>query len=701
MNSWAAALLPLLLAAAHAHPLCLDSSFPYDAATIGDDDLCYMYRNEGGTCCPGTDNDGLLGAYWESIPFDSTECQEKHRELVCGRCHPWSQHLWEGFGDRMNLCSRWCAEYRDACQLGGDYCDFNSLSSPSGGDEYYCYPFDPEANVAADSSAFEEAFGENYLLELAVVSIVYRPDTDWPWLVDQRGSIVEVQGKTGDLYPPSATIIEIGELPDVYPLGGAATQTEMGLLGLAFHPTFGSEGGPSYFFVYYFTYAPGYAATRLSRMTYRDGKGVDELVILEIFQDYENHQGGWLSFPPWDLSGEADTFTLYLSTGDGGGAFDPSGNSQRDGSLKGKILTFQVTRAGDISEPYQLAKGLRNPWRCSFAEDGRLFCADVGQDKMEWISEVTEGANLGWPCYEGNFRANSCEVENHTWPIYAYCHWDGCAAATGRSVTGGHFYRGKKYADVMGGMYVFADYMSYTFWGLRLDAGKASVEQDEWIASKGGEYRAITTFGEDAEGELIFAVQGWDLTSKIFKMPCGSPCEINRKRQVEDQPEAVTSLGQQVCAAPGSQCGGSMWNGPTCCGSGTVCHVWDSMYSQCVEECALLWQQCGGLGYEGPSRCCDPGSDCIFLDGGFSQCQACAGKWEQCGGMFWDGLTCCQPDAACTVVDEYFSHCRPTQFEPALMCSAAWEQCTGDGCCEPGTWCTARNANFMQCVPAA
>ena len=48
----------------------------------------------------------------------------------------------------------------------------------------------------------------------------------------------------------------------------------------------------------------------------------------------------------------------------------------------------------------QLAQGLRNPFRFSFAPDGTIVIADVGQGLWEEIN-VGLAANYGWPCREG------------------------------------------------------------------------------------------------------------------------------------------------------------------------------------------------------------------------------------------------------------------------------------------------------------
>jgi len=63
------------------------------------------------------------------------------------------------------------------------------------------------------------------------------------------------------------------------------------------------------------------------------------------------------------------------------------------------------------------ATGLRNPFRFSFdAATGRLFCADVGQDKYEEINIVTGGGDYGWSWREGNTPSPAALILSHRRP---------------------------------------------------------------------------------------------------------------------------------------------------------------------------------------------------------------------------------------------------------------------------------------------
>src|SRR5690625_4509854 len=177
---------------------------------------------------------------------------------------------------------------------------------------------------------------------------------------------------------------------------------EQGLLGLAFHPDYSSNG---HFFVNYTEVGTG--TTVISRFTVSGDPGQadsgSEVRLMEIEQPLENHNGGDMAFGP-------DGY-LYIALGDGGGAGDPEANGQDRTTLLGAILRIDPDQAdGDRlysipsdnpfvgnSEGFReeiYAYGLRNPWRFSFdAESGELWVADVGQEKWEEINIVEKVGN--------------------------------------------------------------------------------------------------------------------------------------------------------------------------------------------------------------------------------------------------------------------------------------------------------------------
>ncbi|MFO7587019.1 MAG: PQQ-dependent sugar dehydrogenase [Gemmatimonadota bacterium] len=274
---------------------------------------------------------------------------------------------------------------------------------------------------------------------------------------------------------------------------------ERGLLSLAFHPDFATNGA----FFLDFT-DPG-GDTRVERWTVGpDPDRADPAsarVILAIEQPYANHNGGHLLFGPDGM--------LYVALGDGGSGGDPLGSGQDRGTLLGTILRLDV----DAAEPYAIpadnpfvghatfrpeiwAWGLRNPWRIAFDPDeGLLYVADVGQNRIEEIDVVPAGEpglNFGWNLMEGSeCFTPGCDPSGLVLPVVEYDHSQGC------SVTGGLVYRGTR-VQAIRGHYFYSDYCEGWLRSFRYEDG-AAVDHRVWEVGSAGN---VVSFGTDADGEL-------------------------------------------------------------------------------------------------------------------------------------------------------------------------------------------------------
>lgn len=305
---------------------------------------------------------------------------------------------------------------------------------------------------------------------------------------------------------------------------------ERGLLGLAFHPNYTSNG---FFYIFYTAAADG--ALTIVRYTVSGDPNVGDpnsaFPIISIpHPNFANHNGGMLAFGPDGM--------LYISTGDGGSGGDPDDNAQNTNVLLGKILRLNV----DIAPPFIpsdnpfvgvpgadeiWAYGLRNPWRFTFDRStGDMYIGDVGQGCYEEVSQQLAnsngGENYGWDeleglkCYDesgGGSNCNLppiCDFSGKTMPAIVYAHADNPAY---QAVTGGYVYRGLG-SPPLTGKYIYADYGSGDIWAAEKNGGNWVIEHltdTDYL---------ISTFGEDEDGEIYFSHNS-DVDGAIYKISAG------------------------------------------------------------------------------------------------------------------------------------------------------------------------------------
>lgn len=347
-----------------------------------------------------------------------------------------------------------------------------------------------------------------------------------------------------------------GSPPFGFGLGG-----EGGLLGLAFHPAYASNG---WFYIYYTDANSDGVLARYSRSAANPNLAdpASVQVLLRIDADTSYHKGGDLHFGP-------DGY-LYLSVGDGGGGvnidtcrrgqtlspadlaanngnhpecaadgnFTGTGGSPNSRALQAKILRLDVNATtpagsnelcaanGNGSASYAVpagnpfagsaggvgrcdeiwAYGLRNPYRFSFDRaTGDLYIADVGEGEMEEIDRQAAGAagagNYGWPMCEGTIGTCPGTLA----PIITYTHQGNGPPCS--SVSGGYRYRGS--IPGLRGRYVFADYCTGRV-SFASETGGVWTVPDIWSS---GPQLAYSGFGEDQAGELYLA----DMTGRLLR----------------------------------------------------------------------------------------------------------------------------------------------------------------------------------------
>jgi glucose/arabinose dehydrogenase len=352
---------------------------------------------------------------------------------------------------------------------------------------------------------------------------------------------------------------------------------ERGLLGLAFHPDYTTNGR---FFVYYsaplragapagFDHTSHISEFRVSGDPNR-ADPASERLLLQVDKPQFNHNGGTVLFGPDGL--------LYIAIGDGGGADDvglghvedwygvnEGGNGQDvTQNLLGNVLRIDVDSGAPYGVPPDnpfagtpgcadgcdeiFAYGFRNPYRMSFDTGGshQLFAGDAGQNLWEEVSIVDKGGNYGWNVKEGTHCFSTAnpdellpECPNTVMsgvragdplidPVieYANHHQPG---GLGAVVVGGHVYRGPALPQ-FAGRYVFGD------WSLEFEEPNGTLfvasprKKGLWLMQ---ELRVTTNpsgridhyvlgFGQDSSGEVYVLVTKntgpTGNTGKVFKI---------------------------------------------------------------------------------------------------------------------------------------------------------------------------------------
>lgn len=390
-----------------------------------------------------------------------------------------------------------------------------------------------------------ESFGTGFS---SPVEITHAGDTRL--FVVERGGAIKILNANGTVNPTPFL-----NLSGIISSGG-----ERGLLGLAFHPNYSSNG------FFYVNYTNTAGNTVISRYSVNSGNPhvantSSASILLTITQPYSNHNGGSVKFGP-------DGY-LYIGMGDGGSGGDPENRAQNINELLGKMLRIDVNNGTPYgipaNNPYVgiagadeiWAIGVRNPWKFSFnRSNGDLWIADVGQNNFEEINKVSStqaGLNYGWRCYEGNaaYNATGCAAQSTmTFPLAVTTH-----SAGNCSITGGYVYTGTTYPNFQN-KYFFTDYCASKI-GMVDNSGNIT-----YSANFSG--NSFVTFGEDNNGELyvgsinngtIYKIKDSSLGTSDFSKtaftvyPNPARAEINIKSSGSNFPTEVTVFdmnGKQV-----------------------------------------------------------------------------------------------------------------------------------------------------------
>ena len=356
-------------------------------------------------------------------------------------------------------------------------------------------------------------------------------ETNSLYVVERLGRIIVISDLTR---PEPKVFLDLRESTD-------ASYGEAGLLGMAFHPQYRTNGR---FFVFSTravagSYCDTIAEYKRDEQDFAKAAVSTEKIIIAQPDSNDSHNGGDLHFGP-------DGY-LYISVGYDGplarqkpqaideGLFsgilridvdgrpgNPAPNAHAGSNANYRIPADNpfvgatefngaaVDPAAVETELY--AVGLRNPWRFTFDPlTGQLLCADVGEAWWEEVNVIEKGRNYGWPFFEGgSFAHRTNPPPNLTSPVYEYMH--GSGAFEGRVIIGGIVYTGSNLPNISG-KYLFGDLERGHVWAMNVNETNAPL----WLTGMIG----LSTFGRDPRDDevLVANLHNGEIHKLIYRAP--------------------------------------------------------------------------------------------------------------------------------------------------------------------------------------
>jgi glucose/arabinose dehydrogenase len=411
---------------------------------------------------------------------------------------------------------------------------------------------DDDGDVANVDSISLELLSEGYNSPLFLTE---SPDNSGRlFLLDQSGQIYIIKdgARLDEPFLDIQSEVILGAPPD-----------ERGLLGMAFHPDFATNGK---FYVYYSgplrPEAPdgwdhtNYIAEYTVSGNADQADAASGRMVFASDHPQANHNGGTIAF--------GDDDYLYISIGDGGGGDDVAAGhvedwyAENDGgngqditqNLLGNVLRIDINTEEGYAVPPDnpfvgqegldeiWAYGLRNPYRFSFTSDSRLILADAGQELFEEINVIEKGGNYGWNVKEGahcfstttpETPPDECpEVDNLgnplIDPVIEFANSKNSTEGLGNVSIGGYQYNGNTVPGLKG-KYIFGvlaqapGSMDGAIFAAAMTGETWDYEMLEIANMEGGLEMFVLGFGQDNAGEVYVLTSGGSANSgKVYKI---------------------------------------------------------------------------------------------------------------------------------------------------------------------------------------
>jgi glucose/arabinose dehydrogenase len=282
---------------------------------------------------------------------------------------------------------------------------------------------------------------------------VIKEGLQYPWEIiwgdDNRIWMTEKIGRISRIDPANGNTEFSFMIDEVHAMG------EGGLLGMALHPKFASNG--FLYVVYNYESSDGYKE-KLVRYTYINNTLANPAVLLDGIPAAGKHNGSRL----W-ITNEADP-KLFMTTGEAG----DQASAQKTNTLGGKVLRLNLDGSIPADNPFPgnpvWSYGHRNPQGLVLA-NGMLYSSEHGPGIEDEINIIEKGRNYGWPVVNGPCDVDEgrfCKEANVKTPVWS--------SGRGTIATSGLEYYSNDLIPEWKNSLLLATLKDKTLWQLKLDA---------------------------------------------------------------------------------------------------------------------------------------------------------------------------------------------------------------------------------------